>query len=75
VSASVIELDGVPCVLSVTRDLSDVKAAQDEINNLSFYDPLTHLPNRRLLMDRLLRSPLSASPQSPQASAAVRRSG
>jgi diguanylate cyclase (GGDEF)-like protein/PAS domain S-box-containing protein len=61
VSASVIELDGVPCVLSVVRDLSDVKAAQDEINNLSFYDPLTRLPNRRLLMDRLLRSPLSAS--------------
>jgi diguanylate cyclase (GGDEF)-like protein/PAS domain S-box-containing protein len=61
VSASVIELDGVPCVLSVVRDLSDAKAAQDKINNLSFYDPLTHLPNRRLLMDRLLRSPLSAS--------------
>jgi diguanylate cyclase (GGDEF)-like protein/PAS domain S-box-containing protein len=60
-SASVFEDDGVSCVLSVTQDLSDVKAAQDEINNLSFYDPLTGLPNRRLLMDRLQRSPLAAS--------------
>ena len=60
-SASVFEHEGASCVLSVTQDLSDVKAAQDEINKLSFYDPLTHLPNRRLLMDRLLRSPLAAS--------------
>lgn len=29
------------------------KAAQDKINHLVFYDPLTLLPNRRLLMDRL----------------------
>ena len=29
------------------------KHAEDEINNLAFYDPLTHLPNRRLLLDRL----------------------
>jgi diguanylate cyclase (GGDEF)-like protein/PAS domain S-box-containing protein len=61
VSAAVIEIDGAPCLVSMTRDISDVKAALDEINNLSFYDPLTHLPNRRLLMDRLLRSPLAAA--------------
>ena len=52
-SASVIELDGVPCILSVTRDISDAKAAEDEIRSLAFYDPLTRLPNRRLLLDRL----------------------
>ena len=52
-SASVIELDGVPCILSVTRDVSDAKAAEDEIRSLAFYDPLTRLPNRRLLLDRL----------------------
>src|ERR1039457_389145 len=52
-SASVIELDGVPCILPVTRDVSDAKAAEDEIRSLAFYDPLTRLPNRRLLLDRL----------------------
>jgi diguanylate cyclase (GGDEF)-like protein len=29
------------------------KRAEDEINLLAYYDPLTHLPNRRLLLDRL----------------------
>ena len=29
------------------------KNGEDEIRNLAFYDPLTRLPNRRLLMDRL----------------------
>jgi diguanylate cyclase (GGDEF)-like protein/PAS domain S-box-containing protein len=53
VSASVIELDGELCVLSVTRDISDAKAAAEQIRNLAFYDPLTGLPNRRLLLDRL----------------------
>jgi len=34
-------------------DITERKAASEEIRNLAFYDPLTHLPNRRLLMDRL----------------------
>ena len=34
-------------------DITERKAAEDEIRNLAFYDSLTHLPNRRLLMDRL----------------------
>jgi diguanylate cyclase (GGDEF)-like protein/PAS domain S-box-containing protein len=55
-SASIIEIDGVDCLFSVTRDLSDIKGAEDEIKNLAFFDPLTRLPNRRLLMDRLRQS-------------------
>ena len=31
----------------------DRKAAENEIQSLAFYDSLTHLPNRRLLLDRL----------------------
>ncbi len=33
-------------------DISERLAAENEIKNLAFYDPLTHLPNRRLLLDR-----------------------
>jgi len=53
ISASVIELEAVPCVLFVTRDVSDAKAAEEEIRNLSLYDALTNLPNRRELLERL----------------------
>ena len=35
------------------NDISDQKAAEAKILNLAFYDPLTKLPNRRLLLDRL----------------------
>jgi diguanylate cyclase (GGDEF)-like protein/PAS domain S-box-containing protein len=52
-SASAMEVDGVPTILSITRDLSEVKAAQNEIRSLAYYDPLTGLPNRRLLLERL----------------------
>lgn len=34
-------------------DITQIKAAEIEIRNLAFYDPLTNLPNRRLLSDRL----------------------
>ena len=35
------------------RDITDRKHAELEINDLAFYDPLTKLPNRRLLRERL----------------------
>jgi diguanylate cyclase (GGDEF)-like protein/PAS domain S-box-containing protein len=41
-------------------DISQRKSAEDEIKHLAFYDPLTGLPNRRLLLDRL-RHALAAS--------------
>ncbi|MFW6346338.1 MAG: EAL domain-containing protein, partial [Halomonas sp.] len=34
-------------------DLTERKAAEHEIHQLAFFDPLTGLPNRRLLLDRL----------------------
>ncbi|GAA4026807.1 sensor domain-containing protein [Actimicrobium antarcticum] len=37
----------------VIRDITDRKKAEADINQLAFFDPLTGLPNRRLLMDRL----------------------
>jgi diguanylate cyclase (GGDEF)-like protein/PAS domain S-box-containing protein len=56
VSATLIEIEGVPCILSVIQDISAAKAAEDQIRDLAFYDTLTHLPNRRLLMERLRQS-------------------
>ena len=34
-------------------DITERKAAEEKIQYLAFYDPLTRLPNRRLLLDRL----------------------
>lgn len=34
-------------------DISERKSAEERIRYLAFYDPLTQLPNRRLLLDRL----------------------
>ncbi len=34
-------------------DITERKATEETINNLAFYDPLTQLPNRRLLQERL----------------------
>ncbi|KXS31721.1 MAG: Diguanylate cyclase/phosphodiesterase with PAS/PAC sensor(S) [Candidatus Gallionella acididurans] len=34
-------------------DITERKAAEEKIQLLAFFDPLTQLPNRRLLMDRL----------------------
>ena len=39
--------------VSTLFDISRSKQSEDTIKNLAFYDPLTELPNRRLLMDRL----------------------
>ncbi|MDO8262917.1 MAG: EAL domain-containing protein [Gallionella sp.] len=34
-------------------DITERKQAEDKIHNLAYYDPLSQLPNRRLLFDRL----------------------
>jgi diguanylate cyclase (GGDEF)-like protein len=39
--------------VAVARDITARKGAEDEIEHLAFYDTLTQLPNRQLLMDRL----------------------
>ena len=39
--------------VAIFTDISDRVHAQAQIDTLAFYDPLTNLPNRRLLMDRL----------------------
>jgi diguanylate cyclase (GGDEF)-like protein/PAS domain S-box-containing protein len=39
--------------VAMLTDITKSKAASNEIQNLAFYDPLTSLPNRRLLTDRI----------------------
>ncbi len=42
--------------IAIQRDISDRKKAEAELHQLAYYDPLTGLPNRRLLTDRLART-------------------
>lgn len=37
----------------VFQDITERKAVEAQIHSLAFFDPLTHLPNRRMLIDRL----------------------
>jgi len=39
--------------VSVQRDITERKLIEEQLHQLAFYDPLTKLPNRRLLNDRL----------------------
>ncbi|MDQ9172133.1 EAL domain-containing protein [Oxalobacteraceae bacterium R-40] len=48
-----IQGNDVTHFVSVQRDITQRKAAEGQIERLAFFDPLTKLPNRRLLMDRL----------------------
>ncbi|GKS99463.1 bifunctional diguanylate cyclase/phosphodiesterase [Acidovorax sp. SUPP3434] len=43
-------------LLGVCRDITDRKKAEQQIELLAFFDALTGLPNRRLLLDRLQRA-------------------
>jgi diguanylate cyclase (GGDEF)-like protein/PAS domain S-box-containing protein len=47
--------------VSTLTDVTIKKAAENEIERLAFYDPLTNLPNRRLLMDRLKKALASSA--------------
>jgi diguanylate cyclase (GGDEF)-like protein len=40
----------------ITREITERKRLEDQVRQLAFYDPLTKLPNRRLLNDRLSQS-------------------
>ncbi len=45
--------NGDPEIYCIDIDLTESKKAKAEIEQLAYYDPLTNLPNRRLLLDRL----------------------
>ena len=56
--------------VSAARDITLRKIAEEEIEFLAFYDPLTQLPNRQMLMDRL-ENALGQSDDLPQSNPAI----
>jgi diguanylate cyclase (GGDEF)-like protein/PAS domain S-box-containing protein len=49
--------------IGAITDITSQKAMEDQVRQLAFQDALTHLPNRRLLLDRIKQA-LSASKRS-----------
>ena len=59
-SVSRTEQGGAWTFIGLIRDVSRQRLAEEQIRRLAFYDHLTGLPNRRLLMDRLARAKSNA---------------
>lgn len=60
-SISKIMRAGRVTFVGLVRDISQQRQDEEEIYRLAFYDPLTNLPNRRLLYDRLQQAMLTSS--------------
>lgn len=57
----IVNDEGQNLGLRVTvRDISEQKNSEEQIRNLAYFDPLTGLPNRRLLMDRLKQAQIAS---------------
>ncbi|MGM0365930.1 MAG: diguanylate cyclase domain-containing protein [Actinomycetota bacterium] len=52
-NSKIINYEGRKAILTVARDITERKKAQEKINRLIYYDSLTGLPNRRLFDDRI----------------------
>jgi diguanylate cyclase (GGDEF)-like protein/PAS domain S-box-containing protein len=52
-SVSRVLYNGQVKLIGLVSDISERRLHEERIQRLAFYDPLTELPNRRLLMDRL----------------------
>ena len=45
--------DELPCFIALSRDITERKNAEARSHQLAYFDALTQLPNRRMLMDRM----------------------
>jgi diguanylate cyclase (GGDEF)-like protein/PAS domain S-box-containing protein len=70
-SHAFIQVPGQPPeMFCIDIDVSGRKAAEEEAHRLAFHDALTHLPNRRLLADRL-RQALASGARAGQTTAVL----
>jgi diguanylate cyclase (GGDEF)-like protein/PAS domain S-box-containing protein len=53
--------DAQPLLRIALTDISQLKAANEQIEQLAFFDPLTQLPNRQLFKDRLHKALASST--------------
>jgi len=53
INAAMIEFGGRRVVLSINRDITERKRAEEELHRNAYYDPLTGLPNRHAFTERL----------------------
>ena len=58
-----LEVDGRTVLFNSARDISARKSVEAEVRKLAYFDFLTGLPNRRLLMERLERAQASCARQ------------
>ncbi len=58
-SGRIIEVKGEQLIVGMWSDVTARLTAEKEVQTLAFYDPLTHLPNRRLVHDRLRQALVS----------------
>ena len=60
-AVSTIRAGGQTTFIGIVRDISQHRQDIEEIRRLAFFDPLTGLPNRRLLLDRLRQAMVTAA--------------
>jgi len=60
INVSSFYLEDTQYVYASYRDIGERKQAEEKIWSLAYFDPLTDLPNRRLLMDRLSQALISS---------------
>ena len=53
VHSSSVDVEGRALQFAIVHDITERRELESQMHDLAFYDPLTKLPNRRLLIDRL----------------------
>jgi len=60
-----------PIVVGIVQDISELREIENKYHQLTFYDPLTGLPNRTLIIDQLSSAVLKASKENKMVSVLV----